>query len=147
MKKIFTIAALLFSVATFAAERPKPAKVSITSKSNSALIVKIDGKQYNLNRNSTTLENLKPGSHTVQIYKMDRRGLFGIQRSKVLYNSTMFVGASQLVDIDISRFDQVNISKSDIDRGGRYGNNDRNDRNDRDDHDGRGRGNDRPGRF
>ena len=143
MKKIFTLtlAALFVSLITFAADRPKPGKITVTSADNS-VVVKIDGRIYDLNRNTTVLDNLRPGYHTIEVLKSQGRGgFFGGRRLRTIYSTNLMVAQSQLIDVNINRFGQVNVTKSfygrfDNDRNGGWGNNDR-DRG-RDDRDHRG---------
>ena len=129
MKKIFTLAAILFSITSFAAERPKPAKLAITSNDRATIQVKIDGVMYNLNRNTFVMDNLRSGSHTIAIYKT---GSVGFRtKTELIYNGALYVSPSQFIDIDINRNGKVKINKSNMDK---------NDRNDRDDY---RKGNDR----
>ena len=67
MKKIFTLAAILFSITTFAAEYPGPndSKVMIRSFSDAYIQVFIDGKQYNVNQNGFAFDNICAGRHQV----------------------------------------------------------------------------------
>jgi hypothetical protein len=132
MKKIFTLAAILFSVTTFAAERPGPAKISVSNNARAIIQVKIDGRNYNLDRNTFALNNIKPGYHTIEIYRFENRGMFRT-KAKTIYSSSMYIAPGQLVDIDINRFGNVEVSK----RGGMNGRNDRDGR-----YDSRGRDND-----
>lgn len=133
MKKIFTLAAILigFSVASFAADRPKKGKISVTSNSYSNLIVKIDGQRYNVDRNDFVMNSIRPGNHRVEIYKMERGGFFGRMRTKVLYNDNVFVAPGQMVNLNVNRNDYVVVRKSGAnpyDRDDRWGR----DRDDRD---------------
>jgi hypothetical protein len=145
MKKIFTLtlAALFVSLISFAADRPRPGKITVTTFDNASVIVKIDGRRYDLNRNRAVLDNLRPGNHSIEILKYEGRGgIFGGRRLRTIYSTNMFVGQAQLVDININRFGQVNVQKSSYgrddrdDRGRDWGSNDRNDR-DRDHRGGR----------
>ena len=114
MKKIFTLtlAALFVSLISFAADRPRPGKITVTSFDNAAVIVKIDGRNYNMDHNSTVLDNLRPGFHTIEIFKFEGRGFFGGRRLRTIYSTNMFVAQSQLIDVNIGRFGQVNVQKS-----------------------------------
>lgn len=137
MKKIFTLAAILigFSVASFAADRPKKGKISVTSNSPATIFVKIDGQRYNLDRKDFVLNSIRPGNHRVEIYRMERGGFFRSMRTRVIYSGNVFVAPDQLVNLNVNRNGNVVIRKSDLDR---YDRNDRDDRwgNDRDhDHD------------
>jgi hypothetical protein len=114
MKKIFTLAAILFSVTTFAAERPKPAKLAITSSDKTITQVKIDGVMYNLDRNTFVLDNLRTGNHNITIYKTQA---FGFRtKSQVVYNDNLYINSNQFVDIDINRNGKVKVNKSKLDR-------------------------------
>lgn len=118
MKKIFTLAAILLSlsVATFAVDRPKKGKISVTSNTVGNLIVKIDGQRYNMDRNDLVINSIKPGSHRVEIYRMERRrGIFGGMKTKVLYSNSVFVGADQSVNVNVNRNDVVVVRKSGFD--------------------------------
>lgn len=128
MKKIFTLAVVLFAVtAAFAAEPPRPnyGKVSINSKSNEYIQVVIDGKRYNMDRNDHMLQNLRPGRHNIQIYKYRQIGFR--TKPQMIYNSTVNVKAWELIDININRNERVSVS-SRIDPADRYGRDGRNDR-------------------
>jgi hypothetical protein len=120
MKKIFTLAAILISlsVASFAADRPKKGKISVTSASNTSIFVKIDGQQYNLDRNEFALNSIKPGNHRVEIYQM-QRGLFGVMKTKVLFSNVVSVGPDQLVNLNVNRNGIVAVRKSAYDVYGR----------------------------
>jgi hypothetical protein len=141
MKKILTLAVILFAVtAAFAAEPPRPnyGKVSIKSRSNEFIQVVIDGKQYSMDRSGFVVDNLRPGRHSIQIYKVERQAFR--TRPQMIYNSTMNVKPWELIDININRRERVSVS-SRIDPADRYGRDGRNDRgpryDDRDDRYGR----------
>ncbi|WP_315819618.1 hypothetical protein [Paraflavitalea speifideaquila] len=121
MKRIFTLAAILigFSVASFAADRPKKGKISVTSNTYGTIFIKIDGQQYNMDRNDFVLNSIRPGSHRVEIYRVERRGLFGRARTKMIYNDNVFVAPDQLVNLNINRNDYVVVRKSGFDPYGR----------------------------
>lgn len=121
MKKIFTLAAILISlsVASFAADRPKKGKISVTSNTYGNLFVKIDGQRYSLDRKDFVLNSIKPGNHRVEIYRMERRGLFGGMRTKVIYSDNVFVAPNQAVNLNVNRNDYVVVRKSGFDPYGR----------------------------
>ncbi len=121
MKKIFTLAAILIglSVASFAADRPKKGKISVTSNHAAIVFVKIDGQRYNLDRNEFVLNRIKPGNHRVEIYRMERKGLFGAMKTTMLYNSFVMVGPDQLVNLNVNRYGSVAVRKSGFDLYGR----------------------------
>lgn len=114
MKKIFTLAALLFSITSFAAERPKPAKLAITSSDKNIVQVKIDGIMYKLDRNTFVMDNIRTGNHTITIYKTEQMGFR--KRTQVIYNNSLFIAPAQFIDIDINRNGKVKMSRSSLDR-------------------------------
>ena len=150
MKKIFTLAAILFSVTTFAANvnpRPSDSKVAIRSNSDAFIQVFIDGKQYNMNRNGFVMDYIRSGRHRIEVYKVDNYGMFR-KRPQMVYSNTTFVKPWESLNININRGERVWVDTR-FDRDDRNGRDDRWD-NDRDrDHDhGRGRDyNDRDGRY
>jgi hypothetical protein len=147
MKKIFTLAAILLSITTFAADRnphPNDSKVAIRSNSDAFIQVFIDGKQYNMNRNGFIIDNIRSGRHRIEVYKVDNYGRFR-RRPQMVYSNTTFVKPWESLNININRGERVFVDTR-LDRDDRYyGRDDRRD-NDRDY--GRGRDyNDRDGRY
>ncbi|MBO9199926.1 MULTISPECIES: hypothetical protein [Niastella] len=150
MKKIFTLAAILFSITTFAAPGPNDSKVAIRSNSNAYIQVFIDGRQYNVNQNGFAFDNIRSGRHQIEVYKIDNYGRFR-RRPQRVYSNVTFVKPWEMLNINIDRYECVNVqTRLDRDdyRGGHNGGgydsrgNDRDygrDRghvyNDRDDHD------------
>ncbi len=114
---MFTLAAILigFSVASFGADRPKKGKISVTSNTYGTLFVKIDGQQYNMDRNDFVLNSIRAGSHRVEIYRVERRGFFGRARAKMIYDDNVFVGPDQTVNLNVNRNDYVVVRKSGFD--------------------------------
>jgi hypothetical protein len=107
MKKIFTLAAILFSITSFAAEQPRPnGKVSITSRSDEFVQVVVDGRQYNIDRNGFVMDNLRPGRHSIEVYRVNNRGMFR-RRPQMIYNDNVFVRPWESLDININRFEKV----------------------------------------
>lgn len=118
MKKIFTLAAILFSVTTFAAEHPRPGKLAIRSNSDAFIQVVIDGKQYNLDRNGFVMDNIRPGRHCIEVYQANKYGMFR-RRPQMIYSSTTFVKPWESLNININRFERVWV-ESRADRDDRY---------------------------
>lgn len=108
MKKIFTLAAILFSITTFAAEYPgtNDSKVAIRSNSDAYIQVFIDGRQYNVHQNGFAFDNIRSGRHLVEVYKVENYGRFrrGTQR---VYSNTMVVKPWESLNININRFENV----------------------------------------
>lgn len=131
MKKIFTLATILIglSVASFAADRPKKGKISVTSNSTAMIFVKIDGQRYNLDRNEFVLNGIKPGNHRVEIYRMERKGLFGAKKTTMIYSSFVMVAPDQLVNLHVNRNGSISVRKSSYGRDDQWAHN-RHDRHD-----------------
>jgi hypothetical protein len=148
MKKIFTLIAVLFSITTFAAPGPKTSKIAISNNDRSMMQVKIDGIMYDLN-STFVLDNIRSGNHSITIYKTQYTGLSAFRKkTQVIYNSSMFISPSQLINIDINRSGKVVVkttttekfNRDDRNRGNNRDYNDRND-NDRNDRNNNGRDN------
>jgi hypothetical protein len=139
MKTIFTLVASLFLSAAVFANDAKP-KSTLTVKSNDMGDVRVvlDGKRFESNTNTVTISDLNAGYHTIKIYHQKNTGLFSIlnKRYEVVYNTSLNIKASTMVQLNVDRFGKTTMTESKI-RGGRF---DRNwSRDDRDfdfDHDG-----------
>jgi len=135
MKTVITFfAAILFTVASFA--NSMPARLKITSMSNTNLRIIVDGNKYDNMGNALSLNNLRAGYHDIKIYEI-RKG-WG-NRDRLMYSSSVFFKPDVQMNIFINRSGDVAVAEQRSDRyeAGRYGNNDnRNDnrRNDRDDY-------------
>ena len=106
MKKIFTLAAILFSITTFAAEYPRPdSKVAIRSNSDAFIQVFIDGRQYNVNCNGFVMDDIRSGRHRIEVYRVDNGGWR--RRSQMVYCSDMVVRPWESLNININRFEKV----------------------------------------
>jgi hypothetical protein len=129
MKKIFTLAAVLFSLTTFAAEKPHPSdsKVAIRSNSDAFIQVFIDGKQYNVNRNGFVMDIIRSGRHRIEVYKVDNYGMFR-RRPQMVYSNVTFVKPWESLNININRNERVWVDTR-FDRDDRRGGYDRDDRN------------------
>ena len=129
MKKIFTLAAVLFSLASFAAGHPRPndSKLAIRSNSDAFIQVFIDGRQYNVNCNGFVLDNIRPGRHRIEVYKVDNQGMFR-RRPQMVYCNDMFVKPWESLNININRWEKVWVDTR-FDRDERRGGYDRDDRN------------------
>jgi hypothetical protein len=134
MKKIFTLAAILFSVASFAANgNPHPNDSKVAIRSNSDAFIKV------------FIDNIRSGRHRIEVYKVDNYGRFR-RRPQMVYSNTTFVKPWESLNINIGRGERVWVDTR-FDRDDRYDRNDRWD-NDRDRDYGRGRDyNDHDGRY
>lgn len=124
MKRIFTLAAILFSVTTFAANgHPghNDSKLAIRSNSDAIIQVFIDGRQYNINRNGFVLDNIRSGRHRIEVYKVDNYGRFR-RRPQMVYSNVMVVKPWESLNININRGERVWVNtrfdRNDRRRGG-----------------------------
>ena len=150
MKKIFTMClGLILAAAVFAADKRPDVTIISTKKYE----IVIDGKTYFSNNRMMSIDNLRKGRHSIQVYEMNRN--FSIFRKKKLVASKVFQLRNDDVKITIDRFGHLTIMEERFGHGKRYDDDNRGwddrDRNDRDrnDRDGRDRNdrNDRDRRF
>ncbi len=113
MKRFFTLAALLVSMVSFAAPKPKAGRIIITNSDNSIIQVRVDGRSYNVTGQPMILNNLAGGRHQLQIFRIDRR-VYGPGKSKpvLIYNAPVYVDQSFIVDVNVGRTGKVSIGKS-----------------------------------
>ena len=120
MKTIFTLfTSLLLSVALFAADA-KP-KSMLIIKSNDAGDVKVvlDGKRFESNTNTITIQDLNAGSHTIKVYHQKSSGVFNIfnKRYEVVYNTLLNIKPGTMISLTIDRFGRTSMQESKILRG------------------------------
>ena len=117
MKKIFTLITLLFlSAATFA--NFNEARLSISSMSSTPIRVLIDGRQVQQANKEYRISNLSPGSHRIQIYRINQkqgRGVFRNNRDEMIYNGNVNLRRGTHTDIVINRFGKVFTDEQRID--------------------------------
>ena len=127
MKRFFTLAALFISMVSFAAAPPRAASIVINNADKDMIQVRLNGRTYNVNQQTILLNNLAGGRHRLEIYKIERKP-FGFIKPKpvLIFSSAVYVDASFIVDVNISRFGKVSIGKSLPQRNGRdrYNNDD-----------------------
>ena len=113
MKRFFTLAALFISIVSFAAAPPRAASIMINNADNSMIQVRLNGRTYNVNQQTILLNNLAGGRHQLEIYKTEKKP-FGFIKSRpvLIYSSAVYVDASFIVDVNISRSGKVSIGKS-----------------------------------
>jgi len=105
MKKTFTLFAALLLVVIMNAAHSQ-SRFSISSVSKSAIRVMIDGNRYNVIGNTLMINNLRPGFHSVKIYRQNR-GVKSNQFSnnyQLVYSARVNVRPQYHADITINRF-------------------------------------------
>ena len=76
MKTIFTL--LLSTIFSLASMAYDGTRLTVTSVSNNNVFVEIDGRRYDLDGNTLSLNNIRPGTHNVRVLremKRKKRGL------------------------------------------------------------------------
>ncbi|MES2648830.1 MAG: hypothetical protein V4717_18280 [Bacteroidota bacterium] len=106
MKKFTSlfIAAFLLIVTSASAQR-------VILQSNTNYEVQIDGRSYDATGQST-ITDLPFGNHTVAVYQVVSRGIFGIGKKKSLVTSEQFNLGNNDVYINVSQNGQVRISQN-----------------------------------
>jgi len=121
MKKIFTMClGLALTAVVFAADR-KP-DVTIISMKKYEIVV--DGRTYFSNSRMISIDNLRNGRHTIQVYDMNNRGFSIFQRKRLVANKS-FQLRNNDVKITISQFGQLTITEDRFGRDDRFGNDNR----------------------
>lgn len=118
MKTIFT---LLFATVSASAFANDGGKLTITVASNKNIQVYVDGRPCQDEGNTFVLNNIRPGNHTITIYKAGGNGNnygYGRKRNnkrndqrKVLYSSNVYVRSSYHVDVMINRFGKALVDE------------------------------------
>ena len=130
MKKIFTLClGLVLTAAVFAADR-RPDVTIISAKKYEIVI---DGKSYFSNNRMMSIDNLRKGRHTIQVFEMNKG--FSVFKRKHLVTSKAFQLRNNDVKITIDRFGHIAITEDRFGRDNKYGR----DQKDWDDHDHNGR--------
>jgi hypothetical protein len=120
MKTIFTLfASLLLSVALFAADAKPKSMLIVKSADQGDVRVVLDGKRFESNTNTVTVQDLNAGYHSIKVYRQKSNGLFTIfnKRYEVVYNTSLNVKAGTSISITIDRFGRTSMQESKISRG------------------------------
>lgn len=83
-------------------------RVVLTSNTNYE--VQIDNRIYN-DHASTTLTTLAPGSHTVAVYQVVSRGIFGIGKKRNQLSFEQFILGNDNLNIAVNQNGQIRISR------------------------------------
>jgi Domain of unknown function (DUF4476) len=127
MKKIFTLFASLFlTVALFAADRPKGMLTIKSADQASDIKVIIDGRRFEPSDNYMRVRDVKPGYHSIKIYRERNFGIFTIfgQRYDVVFNNSVLIRPQSNMMISIDRFGAAQVLENRMDRGFDWNDND-----------------------
>src|SRR4030095_2406192 len=89
MKTIFTL--LLSTVFSLASMAFDGTRLTVTSLSNNKMFVEVDGRRYNLDDNTVSINSIRPGTHTVRVVRELKRKAGwnlgnGSRREETIYN-------------------------------------------------------------
>jgi len=113
MKALITLLlATTFSSAAFARDE---GRLSITLAAQSNVQVLIDNRVYHLNDNAIVLNKIRPGHHTIQVYRIvnNNRNNWS-NRNSLLYSSAVHVKPNYHVDIMINSFGRALVDERDL---------------------------------
>jgi hypothetical protein len=119
MKKIFTLVTSLFlTIALFAADRPK-GMLTIKSADQSDIRVIIDGRRFEPSDNYMRIRDMKPGYHSIKVYRERNFGIFTIfgQGYDVVFNNSLLIKPQSNVMISIDRFGRAQVFENRMGRG------------------------------
>lgn len=121
MKKFtsFLVLAMVFLVASASAQQSR-----VILRSNTNYEVQVDSRTYD-NTGTTTITDLTAGRHSVAVYQVVSKGIFGIGKKRNQLSFEQFDLRNNDVLIDVSQNGQVRISEN-----GNYGSNNKRNRND-----------------
>jgi len=116
MKTIFTL--LLSTIFSIAAMAYDGTRLTVTSISNNKVFVEVDGRRYDLNDNTLSLNSIRPGTHNVRVLRELKRKTgvnFGNKREQTIYNIKVTFRDGYHFDILVNRFGKVMIDERRID--------------------------------
>ena len=119
MKTIFTLLlSTIFSVASMAYDGTR---LTVTSVSNNKMFVEVNGRRYNLNGNTVSINTIRPGTYNVRVLRELKRksgwnSRIGSPREEVIYSIRLTLRDGYHFDILLNRFGKVLIDERRIDR-------------------------------
>ena len=126
MKTIFTLLLATVFTTAFAFDE---GRITITTAIKKDVQVYVDGRLYQEKDNMVVLNSVRPGNHTIKIYKKKQKKNGNNRydrnsRNELVYSSTVYVRPSYHVDVMVNRFGKALVDERAL-----------NDRNDDDDWD------------
>jgi hypothetical protein len=116
MKTIFTL--LLSTIFSLASMAYDGTRLTVTSVSNNKMFVEVDGRRYDLNGNTVSINSIRPGTHNVRVLREMKRKTgwnFGNMREETIYNIKATFRDGYHFDILVNRFGKVMIDERRID--------------------------------
>ena len=119
MKKVLTVALASFvTLLSFAADRPGDGRLRISNLCRQDILIVVDGRVFNDRNDHLMVGGLRPGYHTVKVYRQERghRNRGGIfrngGRNQHIYNSTVYVSPRSETRMIVDRGGQVFVERS-----------------------------------
>jgi hypothetical protein len=119
MKKISTLlASFILTISLFAADRPKSTLI-IKSYDQGDIRVVVDGRRFEPYGNTMRIADIRPGYHSVKVYRMRNIGIFTIfgQRYDMVFNNSVMVTPRSSTMISIDRFGRSTVMETGGGRG------------------------------
>jgi hypothetical protein len=116
MKTIFTL--LLSTIFSLASMAYDGTRLTVTSVSNNNVFVEIDGRRYDLDGNTLSINSIRPGTHNIRVLREMKRKTnwnFGNKREETIYNIKATFRDGYHFDILVNRFGKVMIDERRID--------------------------------
>jgi len=118
MKTIFTL--LLSTIFSLASMAYDGTRLTVTSVGTGKMFVEVDGRRYDLDRNTVSISSIRPGTHTVRVLREMRRKAGwnfgnGNRREETIYNIKVTFRDGYHFDILVNRFGKVLIDERRID--------------------------------
>jgi hypothetical protein len=135
MKAIFTL--LLSTLFSFSLLAYDGTRLTVSSVSNIKMRVEVDGRRYYMDDKEIFIRDLRPGYHTVKIYRDKKKNTrwwdfgFGNNRQETVYYNQVYLRQGHHLDILINRFGKVIVDERRIDHNDDWYHDD-DDRHDRD---------------
>lgn len=109
MKTIFTfLLATLIATSAFAYDEGR-LTISFAGNNNNLQVV-VDNRSYSARENTVVLNNIRPGNHTIRIYRQRKNGRSS-SRNELLYSTTVNVRPAYHVDVMVNRFGKALVDE------------------------------------
>lgn len=118
MKKVLIVALASFiTMVSFAADRPGDGRLRISNLSRQDILIVVDGRVFNDRNDHIMVGGLRPGYHTVKVYRQERGrhrgGIFRSgDRSQLIYSSSVYVNPRSETRMVVDRGGQVFVERS-----------------------------------
>lgn len=98
-------------------------KLSVTMAGNTAIRVVIDDRNYICEDNSLTIEDLRPGYHSVKLFLVKKERWNNSSYGQMVYNANIILKSQVYTDIVVNRFGKAFVDEQSFSKGDYYDNN------------------------